>query len=187
MREALETAADGNNKIAEQLLQNLHENITALQGKNWCDHPIINAVLLEKAADCEIKDICLEVKIDFNIKQSADVGTLQLGVQPIHICSVFSNLLDNAIQAASLCPKSQRKISIHALYDGNFFHVKVKNSALKSDKENKRSGHGYGQRILRDIAEQYHGAFYTKWEGSLYTAAISLECEEVDGNDLQHT
>ena len=97
-------------------------------------------------------------------------------IQPVHLCSVFSNLLDNARRAAAVCTAKERKIIVKAAQKGDYLHIKVENTSAFPEKRKKTAdGHGYGQEILKDIAMQYNGDFYTDWKDGIYTAVISME------------
>lgn len=94
------------------------------------------------------------------------VSTISLGDFPdsMRLCSLLGNLLDNAIRASE--QSSEKLIKIDISKDGSCLTVNVKNSIdssvldvnphLKSDKAD-TSSHGYGIKIIRDIARSFDG------------------------------
>ena len=65
------------------------ELLESTREKLYCGHPVINAVLSQKETVCQQNDIDFHVTI--MIKEN-------ITVQLIHLCNIFSNLLDNAIR-----------------------------------------------------------------------------------------
>lgn len=73
--------------------------------RSFCANAIVNVVLREKFAMCQENNIPYTYKIQ--IPQ-------EVGIADYHLCSVFSNLLDNAIEASLAVPESDRRISVQA-------------------------------------------------------------------------
>lgn len=164
---ALYLTEQGGREQAKSMLEQLRRNLTKTKENAWCRDAVINAVLSEQAAVCERDDIDFSAEI--SIEDTAKI-------QPVHLCSVFSNLLDNARRAAAACPIEKRKIVVKAVQKGDYIHIKVENTSAFPEKRKKTAdGHGYGQEILKDIAMQYNGDFYTDWKDGIYTAVISVE------------
>ena len=164
---ALYLTEQGGREQAKLMLEQLRRNLANTKENTWCGNVVINAVLNEQAAACERDDIDFSAEI--SIEDTAKI-------QPVHLCSVFSNLLDNARRAAAACPAEDRKIMVKAAQKGDYLHIKVENTSAFPEKRKKTAdGHGYGQEILKDIAMQYNGDFYTDWKEGIYTALISME------------
>lgn len=148
---------------AQELLQTLSTTISSTKEYPFCPNPVINAVLWEKEQQCSTQNITF--RTDIQIGDCASVN-------PLHLCSIFSNLLDNAIEACS--PLSENKfINLTAKQRGDFIHIKITNSSLLPVAP--KQGHGYGQRILKDIAAQYSGDFRTNYKNSTYEAYFSIQ------------
>ena len=73
--------------------------------RSFCANAIVNVVLREKFAMCQENNIPYTYKIQ--IPQ-------EVGIADYHLCSAFSNLLDNAIEASLAVPESDRRISVQA-------------------------------------------------------------------------
>lgn len=164
---ALYLTEQGEQEQAKSMLEQLRRNLVKTKENAWSKDAVINAVLSEQAAACEREDIDFSAEI--LIEDTAKI-------QPVHLCSVFSNLMDNARRAAAACPAEERKIMVKAAQKGDYIHIKVENTSAFPEKRKKTAdGHGYGQEILKDIAMQYNGDFYTDWKEGIYTALISME------------
>jgi len=164
---ALYLTVQGEQEQAKSMLEQLRRNLAKTKENVWCSDVVINAVLSEQMAACEREaiDFSAEILLEDTAK-----------IQPVHLCSVFSNLLDNARRAAAVCTAKERKIMVKAAQKGDYLHIKVENTSAFPEKRKKTSnGHGYGQEILKDIAMQYNGDFYTDWKDGIYTAVISME------------
>ncbi len=153
--------------LAEGLTEDLMEQVTATKEYPFCSNSVINAVLTNKQHLCEQQSISFRAEISI---QDCSL------INKIHLCSVFSNLLDNAIHACEALPvEIPRSITVTAKQHGDYLHVKVLNSSLPPTEKKPSLGHGYGQKILTDIASLYHGEFFTEYVDGIYKAAISLQ------------
>lgn len=153
--------------LAEELNTALMEQVTATKEFPFCSNPIINAVLTNKQHRCEQQSIAFRAEISVQDCSS---------INKVHLCSVFSNLLDNAIHACEeLSVDIPRSVIISSKQHGDYLHVKVLNTSLPPVNTPPAPGHGYGQKILTDIASLYHGEFFTEFSDGIYKAAVSLQ------------
>ena len=153
----------GENDSIREMISALADNINKTKGNYYCATPVINAVLTEKATECARAGIELTVKI--NIPRT-------LSIEPMHLCSVFSNLLDNAIAASKKRNDADTPvIQLASLVDGDYLFVKTVNPSAMPVK---LPGHGVGSRILNDITGIYGGGYQTQYEDGIFTAVASL-------------
>lgn len=120
------------------------------------DNDIVNAVIntkLSAAKSLGIECTCLSVK---NFK----------GIEDSDLCRLLSNMLENAV-AACMNSKSEHKcINLKIGFDEYNYTFNLKNTidmsvldenpTLKTTKPDNKS-HGFGTKIIRDIAEKYNG------------------------------
>lgn len=162
-----DSLACGNKERAEQDIDKLQEELERSRPNTYCKHAVVNAVLSEKEKTCSELGFSLDVDLMIPAK---------LGVEPLNMCSIFSNLLDNAIEAVEALPESERKISVHGEMKGNYLFVKVENPATKEHAQRKRrKEHGYGTQILQDIAEKYDGQYVAAYEKGVYAATVGVK------------
>ena len=89
---------------------------------NYCSIPIINAVLQQKKQQIEQNAIAFE----------ADVTISETGmIEPVHLCSIFSNLLDNAIKFSH----HNSTITIETREKHNKLFVSVKDTGIGIPKD----------------------------------------------------
>ncbi len=159
---------EGEADKARELLDDVRNLIAGDREYEYCRDAIVNAVFMERAPICRERDILLYV----------DMGAFgKTEIKPAHLCSVFANLLDNAILAAGKCRRDNRFVRVRASRKGDYFLIKVENSTLEAGQAQGKKKEGYGQQILRGIAGYYKGEFWTQWKDGVYTACISLLAE----------
>jgi len=132
---------------------------------SYCNVPVINAVLMEKAQTCDRMEI--ELTVDLHLPPS-------LAVEQVHLCSILEHLLDNAIYASGLakCPE-ERGIQLSSAVDGDYLFVKV---SYRSNEPHRlvTPGPARGSRILSDLALRYGGDYRTEYKDGMCSAVVSL-------------
>lgn len=158
-----------------EMIDQLVDGVRATSEGRWCENHIVNAVISEKKMICDEKDISIDICVE--------AGALK-AIMPVNLCSIFSNMLDNAIEAVDRCggDESQRKIRVSSLGTGEYFRVKVENTSLVHPGIHKRAlitdEHGHGIDILKDLAQKYNGSYLTEWKDGIYTALMVLDVSE---------
>lgn len=136
--------------------------------------PVADVVIASKSAVCRSKGIEFICKIKLTDKFKMDM---------VDISSLISNLLDNAIEAAEKTEEPHIRMEI---FDYNAYHViRVENNMSKESAapdgdllQTKRSEpalHGFGLKIIEDIAEKYDGNFIKKADGDYFTATVLIK------------
>jgi signal transduction histidine kinase len=155
----------GEQGTAQEMITALSKDIIETDENLYCNTPVINAVLAEKAQDCEEAGINMDVDLEL---------PAALTIEPIHLCSIYGNLLDNAINA---CKKAARTdaptIQLKSMVDGSYLFIKVTNPADEPNKK-QEPGRGYGTRILSDFAVKYKGDYRTEHKDGVFSAVVSL-------------
>lgn len=151
-------------KDAEEVLTYLKMNIEAERRNPLCKNVIINAVLDEKEDECKRT----KIKLISNVV----VGELP-NISKLHLCSIMSNLLDNAISATGKLPIEKRKIWVIAGIKAEYLIIKVINNTSEIHVTRTPSAnHGYGKQILMDIVQMYDGSYETENKNGLYKVTI---------------
>lgn len=148
---------------AQQMICQLGKDIADTRENPYCAIPVVNAVLSEKEKLCRKKAIGFHSELDL---------PRELSVEPLHLCSIFANLMDNAIHGAEACGHTSAKVELSSAMVGDYLLIKTVNPSLVPQKPG--AGHGYGSRILKELAEQYGGSYQANYEGGAYTAVVSL-------------
>ena len=152
------------NEHARKLLDELKQHIGRTKERQYCQHVIVNAVLAEKQKACDVADITLDTEIA--IDENCEIAS-------IHLCSIFSNLLDNAIHACAAVKEGQRAIALHTFIKGGYMHIKCVNPVAAMP-EKRHGAKGYGKVILSDIANHYHGNFTARIVDGKHVAVVSV-------------
>ena len=119
----------------------------------------------------------------------------QLPFRDEDLCSLLSNLLDNALEAAAQSGEKAPAVEISILPRQEYLFIRVTNPVDKALPEHRRMTlettktkhtelHGFGTRIIRSIAETYNGSVKYSMSGGLFTTDVMLEMPE-NGEEKQ--
>ncbi|MBQ8825559.1 MAG: sensor histidine kinase, partial [Oscillospiraceae bacterium] len=160
----------GSSESARELIDDLERTLDSTAEYKYCSVPVIDAVVSEK------EDIIS--RNDIRFEHSITVAGAE-NVQPVHLCSIFANLMDNAIKA-NLEIEDGRYISLASRIRGGTITVKCENPVSgKAAVPAPSRSTGYGLKILNDIASKYDGRFSVSAENGVCTAVVTLNlmCE----------
>ncbi len=147
------------NEKAIQLIDDLYDDMQKrlIVHKKYSNHVVLDAILQDAAIICEEKNI----RFLFNVFVPRDTG-----LSMVDAIRIFSNVVNNAIEACDKVPESERFIDINSRndslwvtleainsYDGNTHSKNGKLATTKSDKEI----HGLGMGIIKEIVQNLGG------------------------------
>ena len=140
-------------------LDAMEEEVSTFETMQRTGNQVLDTILAAKIFHCR--------KNDISITCVADGKQLDF-MHVMDICSIFGNVLDNAIEHVTLIPeKEKRLIHVTVASKKNFVLIKVENycdtpvykddraliKTTKADKDN----HGFGLSSIRAAAEKYGG------------------------------
>lgn len=163
---------------ARQVLAELGRSIADFKRADYCDDALVNTVLNNKAV--------LAAENNVNIKFSVRVGSFPCS--GAELCSLFSNVLDNGIEACCALPEgSSRWVRLNVSVWNGLLLVHCENTAKSglsirdgravSTKRDSGS-HGWGLEILRHIAQTYQGELDTQFADGVFTLRLTLQYPE---------
>lgn len=120
-----------------------------------CGHPVLDALLNQKARTAQDKGISIRFRVN-------DLSSL--GIDPIDITVILSNLLDNAIEACAKCYDKQ--IEVIVLLEDSFFisvrntsnPVQIVNNHIVSTKPMPFL-HGFGLENVKTLLHKHNGEY----------------------------
>ena len=156
-------------------IDDLTKQIESHRGITFCSNAAVDALLFNEKAQADK----VGVKIEFKI---ADLDSLT--ISSIDLCTILSNLIDNAIRGASeVDGEDKRFVSVSVFPRAGQLIVNVRNGSLppKEDlsttkKHVKDGEHGLGLTIVREVAERHDGAAVYSFSDGVFEASVSV-CE----------
>ena len=164
------------------------------QPQRFCQHPAVDALVEQKA--------CAEHDLGVRFHAEVDIPA-DIQLPGVELCAVFSNLLDNALNAcAESLDGEERRIETTARLWGMYLVIDVENSYLRSKGQGEASGrplsgdaaspfpdlsmsHGWGQGIVREVVRRHDGTFEAGVVDGVYRARAILKQDRAvqDGGD----
>ena len=155
-------------------LNELSEDILAKKKTGWTQTGILDTILEQKKEKAESEGI------EFSI-QADRIGALPFS--DLEICTLFSNLLDNAIEASEKIEGNRRWIEIQITRKSGMLYLTVSNSIkdrpseqegkLITNKQNHQL-HGYGIKSVQKIVRKYEGDFSYQIRESEFIVTITF-------------
>ncbi|MDU7965048.1 MAG: ATP-binding protein [Clostridium perfringens] len=161
IKDKLEMEYKGNNKetgIRKKYIDSLNLEIDKLNLGFNTGNEVLDVILNNKREKCVENNISLKVFIDFSKVNF---------IEYFDICTIFSNCIDNAIEACKkIKDNNNRYISLKCNCVNNFYIIKIENS--KTNKIKKLNGdfltdkkdkflHGIGLKNIKLALEKYNG------------------------------
>ncbi len=165
----------GQNLAALAYVQQIYGELAQGQSRTWTNHPILDLILNGKLQDAHRESIRVELECD-------DMSGLIL--QPVDICALFSNILDNAIESnlrqdapASrwlyFSCKRQKRMAVIVLNNPAKIEIGPKNEIPETEKADKEN-HGYGMYSVQKVLDHYGGHMSFRTENGCFKLTIGL-------------
>ena len=142
-------------EMREYVNQLIEKHIT--YATDYCDNKMIDAIIFNKIPLCEQNHIKHTVQM---------VIPETLAIDNVDLISVFTNLIDNAIEACLKIKEEKRFIDIDAKIQANYLIIKITNSKSpditvsinnRTTKIRNDDEHGYGLQIIKNTCEKNYG------------------------------
>lgn len=166
-------SAEGNCEKIKDYLEEMSESSAFDAVKNYTGNIAVDAVLAELMEEAANK------KIEISIKGVLPKETV---LSIFELCTLFSNLTKNAIEACEKIDDGQKKeveILISSYHEKVYMSVKntvqgkvdIVDGKLMTTKTNKRE-HGFGSRTVEEIIDKYRGQVTYKCNDGVFEAEI---------------
>ena len=126
---------------------------------------VLDVVLTEKSLLCEAQRIRLNCVAD---------GTCLAAIEPGDLYALFSNLLDQAIDAAAQQQNDRRMIDLLVCRRQGFAVINVIGPALSGSQSDHGRRHSYELKVARRVVQKYSGTMATEPRGELFAVKIVL-------------
>ena len=167
--------ADGKISAAQEYLEKISGDKTTYPIERWTGIAAVDYILSQKSD--EAKQQGIETAIHAEYPQDCKID-------PVDLCTILTNLLDNAIDACMKQPKeAEKKIMVTIRRIHQFIIIRITNSSTaaptmqngsfvtsKSDKQQ----HGWGIRSVKTAVERYQGTIEFDYSDDLFTVDIML-------------
>ncbi|MCD7820322.1 MAG: ATP-binding protein [Lachnospiraceae bacterium] len=173
--------ADTDQEEIRRRLKEMMRQILPYESELQTGNQAVDVIMNQKLSDCLEHGIRCVPYLD---------GTLLDFMDPLDICTIFGNAMDNAIEACLQIPKEEeRQIQIKAVKRMQMLCLCFSNSCLEAPKERdgqllstkKDSGvHGFGIRSMRRTAEKYDGTLSCKMNNDQFMLDILIPIPEVE-------
>lgn len=168
-------ALQNNNEEVNNYINSINEEINKFKNINDSGNILLNTILYEKNEQCKKYNINFTYDINFS---KCDF------MEMIDVTSIFSNLLDNAIEACNKIERSEKRyINIRGTIVKKYFVIKcenskinkinIKNNKFLSDKKDKYI-HGIGIQSIKSSIKKYNGDLEIKAEDNKFTSMIYI-------------
>lgn len=113
-----------------------------------------------------------------NISLFADVNIDKITVKDADLCSILSNLIDNAIEAVDKI-ENDKTVKLNINQKGNMLFIAMENPSVYNPLENnfnsqKKGNHGWGTKIISDIVNKYNGNMTMNYDDKIFKIKIML-------------
>jgi len=170
--------ANNSHTEAQEYLDKICKVSNSINLKLFCQNSLINALVNSKY----ITMIENEIDCDFNIAIDKIMG-----IDDIDLCALFSNTIDNAIEASlQINYPANRHISVKARVEKGYFSYCVTNSkenniledhgVLETSKPDSKF-HGFGLLSIRDIVNKYRGSIDIDYTDNQFSLVVIIKAQ----------
>lgn len=159
---------------AQQFTEDILGQSESVRMPFFSEHDILNVLLYSKYKQCRQEGIQLQVQIE-----PSAIAVLS----EVDMVSLFSNLLDNAIEACARLQQEEKQCVIKAIEKDKQYWYLCRNSkdpgetplqnhlsTLKRDVKN----HGIGTRVIKSLVKKYQGTIQMQDEGNMFEVVCML-------------
>lgn len=168
----------GDYEDAKDYIEKISEPVKALSKTSWTGINIVDVIINSKIEKMDQKGITYEINVEFPSNSNIDSSD---------ICTILSNLLDNAIEATEKWVKTNVPIIITIRRIQQFLMIQIENPCASviddttnlppTTKENQEI-HGWGLPSVVSAVEKYNGTFNYSSANGMFTVTAILFFEE---------
>lgn len=168
-------AKEGKNEALEEYLSNMQQQMRQIQGNGYATgNHVIDVITTHYLSEMDQET---EVQISGFVDETLEIDNVSL-------CSIYMNLLKNAIEELARITNETRFLNIAFSQGDRFVSIEIQNSLseeskkksnlLVSEKEDKKN-HGIGLKNVKRIVKENGGEFETHIENGMFIARVVLK------------
>ncbi len=149
-----------------------------------CGNQVINAVMNHAIRQAN----SMGIRLDYQIVAPPDIP-----FRETEFCSLLSNLLENALEAAAASGEEGPTVVVRIWPQQDYLFIHVDNPvdsaipaqrrlSLTTTKKDRRT-HGYGTRIIRDLVKKYRGSVKFDMRQGRFLADVMLCLEQEESHE----
>ena len=160
-------------------LNKMEKEIQQYEAENKTGNHILDTILTTKSLNCQEKNIQMTCVAD---------GKALDFLNPMDICSIFGNALDNAITSAEKVENPEKRlIHVTVFQEKSFLRIKIENSfqgelkiknQLPVTTKADRRYHGFGVKSMKAVAEKYKGSLTVSAKDGWFELRILIPLPE---------
>lgn len=145
-----------------------------------CGNMVISSIMNLELTKANINDV--ELKYLLVVPET-------LPYKETDLCSIITNTIDNALEASKQIKDGY--VDVKMFIAQEYFRIRVSNktdlTTVPSFSTKKEVGHGYGMKIVKEIAKKYEGFVSYSIENGLFIADIMLLLENEENKDATNS
>lgn len=158
-------------------ISDMEKELSSSIPNQYCSIGAVNALLEHYAQLCRRKNI------DFRCMIQIPADT---EIMPIHLCVIFGNALQNALEAQDNTNAGDRYIELKTTSSNGKLVISVSNPCSIKPRQNAdgayitsktESGHGIGINSIETTAARYNGWSRAVWEDGIFSLQTVLNCK----------
>lgn len=163
--------SEGNYEGLDSYLSQLSDDLDTVDTVIKTGNVMADAILNSKL------NTAAKLNINLNVKANIPENII---LSDVELCSLLGNMLDNAVEACSRLPETERFIRIYIGRLKGQLYISVQNSAGKLRREKgvflstKEGEHGYGLFRIDRVAKKYGGFVNRQNEEGVFATEITL-------------
>lgn len=167
-----------NNELSKKYIDNIKNDLNEWKSLSLTGNMILDIILNEKKKICESNENNIDFFVNINFSCCSFIDMLD-------VCSIFSNIIDNAIEACLKItnPNISRFIKIKGTIVNGFFIIKCENSKvndikfkdnnIKTDKKSSYL-HGIGLKSIKTSVHKYDGEVFIDYDDTTFIIKIFI-------------
>ena len=166
--------ADMNSEQTLEYMSEFQKRMEKFSPLNDLGNDVVDAILYSKSMKAEAEGIYLDISMNISRK---------LKINPIDMCSILSNVLDNAIEATKLADKD-KVIKLSAIQNYRFVLITIVNPTIEKPRIDRKGNfitskkdrkiHGLGMKSVQAVLDKYMGNINSRYENGHFYLNILL-------------